>query len=147
MPGAVVLRSDTERKALFDKDEDEKLPAVAYTTGVTLRVYAVIADKARRAAAAGHSVILDAVFGEPSERLLAEASAAVLGVRFHGLFLEAPLATRIKRVGARSRDASDADAAVARAQESHDLGPLEWTRIDAAGAPEDTLGNARAQLP
>jgi uncharacterized protein len=147
MPGAVVLRSDTERKALFDKDEDEKLPAVAYTTGVTLRVYAVIADKARRAAAAGHSVILDAVFGQPSERLLAEASAAVLGVRFHGLFLEAPLATRIKRVGARSRDASDADAAVARAQESHDLGPLEWTRIDAAGAPEDTLGNARAQLP
>jgi aminoglycoside phosphotransferase family enzyme/predicted kinase len=147
MPGAVVLRSDAERKALFDKDEDEKLPAAGYAASVTLRVYAVIADKARRAAAAGHSVILDAVYGEPSERLLAEASAAVLGVRFHGLFLEAPLATRLERVGARSRDASDADAAVVRAQESHDLGPLEWTRIDAAGAPGDTLGSARAQLP
>ena len=97
-------------------------------------------------AAAGHSVILDAVFARPTERLLAEASAAVPGVRFHGLFLEAPLATRIARVGGRSRDASDADAAVARAQESYDLGALTWTRIDASEAPEDTLRGAQARL-
>ena len=29
-PGAVVLRSDIERKALFGKDEQDKLPADAY---------------------------------------------------------------------------------------------------------------------
>jgi aminoglycoside phosphotransferase family enzyme/predicted kinase len=146
MPGAVVLRSDAERKALFGKAESEKLPPEAYAASVTRQVYAAIADQARRALAAGHSVILDAVFAQPAERLLAEASAAVLGVAFHGLFLEAPLATRLARVGGRSRDASDADAAAARAQESYDLGPLTWTRIDASGTPEDTLRGAQARL-
>jgi aminoglycoside phosphotransferase family enzyme/predicted kinase len=147
MPGAVVLRTDAERKALFGKDDDEKLPAAAYAAEVTLRVYAVIADKARRAVAGGQSAIMDAVFGQPSERALAEASASVLGVPFHGFFLEAPLATRLARVGARSRDASDADAAVVRAQERYDLGPLQWTLIDASGTPADTLRQARAQVP
>jgi uncharacterized protein len=146
LPGAVVLRSDAERKALFGKDEGERLPPAAYTAEVTRQVYAVIADKARRAAAAGHSVILDAVFGHAGERDLAEASAAALGIAFRGLFLEAPLAARLARVGGRSRDASDADAAVVRAQESYDLGALDWTRIDASGSPEDTLQRAREAL-
>jgi aminoglycoside phosphotransferase family enzyme/predicted kinase len=147
LPGAVVLRSDAERKALLGKPESEKLPPQAYAAEVTAQVYAVIADKARRALAAGHSAVLDAVFARPDERLIAEASAAVLGSAFHGLFLEAPLATRLARVGSRSRDASDADAAVALAQESHDLGPLAWTRIDAADSLDDTLRQARSQLP
>jgi uncharacterized protein len=147
MPGAVVLRSDAERKALFGRQEDEKLPPAAYAAEVTSRVYAVIADKARRAAAAGHSAILDAVFARPQEREMAETTAALLGVAFHGFFLEVPLATRLARVGARDRDASDADAAVVHAQESHDLGPLTWRRIDAAGSPADTLRQALAQLP
>ena len=54
-PGAVVLRSDVERKALFGKDELEPLPPEAYAPEVTARVYAAIIDKARRAVAAGHS--------------------------------------------------------------------------------------------
>jgi hypothetical protein len=87
------------------------------------------------------------VFAQPGERALAEASAALLGVAFRGFFLEAPLATRLERVGARRRDASDADAAVVLAQESYDLGPLGWTRIDAAGTLEDTWQRARSHLP
>jgi hypothetical protein len=146
MPGAVVLRSDAERKALFGRPEAEKLPPQAYAADVTAQVYAVIAEKARRAIAAGHAAILDAVFARPQERQVAEASAAVLGVAFHGFFLEAPLATRLTRVGSRSRDASDADAAVALAQEGYDLGPLAWTRIDAAGSLEDTVRQARSHL-
>ena len=72
--------------------------------------------------------------------------AQALGVPFHGLFLDADLATRIGRVGSRSRDASDADADVARAQASYDLGALGWARVDASGTPEETLGRARAAL-
>jgi len=145
-PGAVVLRTDVERKTLFAKDEHDKLPADAYSAEMTARVYAAVADKARRALAAGHSVVVDAVFAKPQERAAVGECAHALGVPFHGLFLDADLATRIDRVGARGRDASDADAAVARAQASYDLGALDWVRVDASGSPEDTLGRARTAM-
>jgi uncharacterized protein len=145
-PGAVVLRSDVERKALFGRSEDEALPPDAYLPDVTARVYSVILDKARRAAAAGQSAILDAMFARPHERFGAERSAAVLGVPFRGIFLETDMATRLGRVGAREADASDADAAVARAQETFDLGPLDWIRVDASGTLEETLARARNAL-
>jgi uncharacterized protein len=146
-PGAaVVIRSDVERKTLFGKAEDERLPEEAYAPAVTVRVYATILDKARRVVSAGHSAIVDAVYAEPQERAAVERSAAALGVRFHGLFLVADLDTRVARVGGRRRDASDADTAVARAQEQYDLGALGWARIDATGTIDDTLARAKAAL-
>jgi uncharacterized protein len=145
-PGAVVLRSDIERKALFGRGENDKLPPIAYDPLVTARVYATIADKARRAVAAGHSVILDAVFAREEERRLVAQSAQALAVPLRCLFLEADLSTRLARVGDRRHDASDADATVARHQEGYDLGKLDWPRIDASGSPQDTLSRARHHL-
>jgi aminoglycoside phosphotransferase family enzyme/predicted kinase len=146
MPGAVVVRSDVERKTLFGAGETEKLPAAAYAPEVTARVYGAIADKACRIVAAGHSAIVDAVFATPQERdaLTAAAKAAKLPVQ--GLFLTADLATRIARVGERRLDASDADAAVVQSQESYDLGALSWPKIDASGTLAETLGHVRAAL-
>jgi predicted kinase len=138
-----VLRTDVERKALFGKDETEPLPREAYEPAVTARVYDSVVDKARRVIAAGHSAIVDAVFAKPQERVAVEQAAASLAVPFHGLFLEAALNTRIDRVGSRALDASDANAAVAQAQESYDLGDLTWSRLDASGRPEETLARAR----
>jgi uncharacterized protein len=146
VPGAVVLRSDVERKTLLGSDEYDRLPPEGYAPRLTGRVYATIADRSRRVAAAGHCAIVDAVFAKPKERELMAQSAAILGVSFRGLFLQADLATRMARVGARGRDASDADAGVASAQESYDLGPIDWTSIDASGNPEETLARARAAL-
>ena len=145
-PGAVVLRSDLERKALFGMAENDPLPADAYAPEVTARVYGMLLDKARRALAAGQSAIVDAVFARSQERIVAERSAAVLGVPFRGIFLEADLATRVARIAARESDASDADAAVARAQEDYDLGPLDWRRVDASGTPDETLMRAKAAI-
>ena len=145
-PGAVVIRSDVERKALFGKAETEPLPSAAYTPSTTLRVYCTVADKARRAIAAGHSAVIDAVFATPGEREGVERSAAALGAPFHGLFLVADLDTRVSRIGGRRDDASDADAKIARAQESYELGALGWTRIDASGSLEETLARAKAAL-
>ncbi len=139
-PGAVVLRSDVERKALFGRQEHEKLPEEAYAPMVTARVYATIVDKARRVVAAGHAAIVDAVFAQPGERRVVEQSAAILGVAFHGLFLDADIAMRLARVGARGRDASDADAAVARQQESYDLSALDWPRDRRLGQPGRDAG-------
>jgi aminoglycoside phosphotransferase family enzyme/predicted kinase len=146
VPGAVVLRSDVERKILFGKRAEERLPPDAYLPNVTAQVYCTIVDKARRLLAAGHSAIIDAVFARPQEREVAERSAAILGVPFRGIFLDAPLDARIARVRGREADASDADAAVARAQESLDLGQLDWVKIDASGTLEDTRKRAKGAL-
>jgi predicted kinase len=144
LPGAVVLRSDIERKALFGAPETARLPSAAYETSVTTRVYASLVEKARRVVAARHSVIVDAVFAREDERAALETAAE--GIAFTGLFLIADLPTRVARIGGRLADASDADAAVARAQESYDVGNLTWTNVDASGTPEETLARAQSAM-
>jgi uncharacterized protein len=144
VPGAIILRSDIERKALFDVRETARLPAAAYTLDVTDRVYAILNDKAHRVLAAGHSAVVDAVFARAEERTALEAAAK--GASFTGLFLTADLPARIARVGSRSGDAADADAAVARAQERYELGPMSWGHVDASGTPEETLADAVAAM-
>jgi hypothetical protein len=144
LPGAVVLRSDVERKALFKVGETDRLPDRGYSVETTARVYTLLAEKARRVTAAGYSVIVDAVFAEPAERTAIANSAN--GVPFQGLFLTAGLETRIARVSSRSGDASDAGTAVARKQEDFDLGHIAWSKVDASGTPDETLLRAEAML-
>ncbi len=146
MPGAVIIRSDVERKMMFGVAETEKLPEQAYAAEVTERVYGVLIDKARRILAAGHAAIIDAVFAQPAEREALAAAAKSAGVRLQGLFLTADLASRLARVGSRSGDASDAGREVAQAQQAYDLGRLDWRQIDASGSVADTLAHARAAL-
>jgi aminoglycoside phosphotransferase family enzyme/predicted kinase len=166
-PGAVVLRSDVERKALAGVArgtgvadvagaadvvgaagvaETERLPAACYTPQRTAQVYAVLGEKAQRIVAAGHSAVVDAVFAKPEEREGLRAVARAHGVAFRGLFLTADMATRLARVEARQADASDADAAVVRAQETYDLGRNDWTLLDASGTSDETLARAAAAL-
>jgi len=145
-PGAVLLRSDVERKALFGVAETERLPASAYAHDVTARVYAALVRKARRVLAAGHSAIVDAVFASAGERTQIAQAAGGTGPTFHGLFLTADLAVRVARVGTRTGDASDADARIARAQEQYDLGTMTWLEVDASGTPDETLARAQAAL-
>lgn len=146
VPGALVLRSDVERKALFGVRAEERLPQEAYQPGVSERVYGVLNDKAQRVARAGYSAIVDAVFAKASERAAIESVARAARASFHGLFLTADLTTRLKRVGGRGPDASDATAAVAREQEAYTLGDMNWPLVDASGSPADTLAHARSRL-
>jgi len=145
-PGALVLRSDVERKAMFGVDETTRLPDSAYAPEVTRDVYRLIDDKARRALRAGQGVVLDATFSSARERRAAGAVAAEVGVAFDGLFLEAPLETRLARVGAREADASDADVAIARGQRAEPLGEKGWTALDAGGALNETAALALGRL-
>jgi aminoglycoside phosphotransferase family enzyme len=143
-PGAVWLRSDVTRKTMFGVAETDRLPPDAYRSEATQKVYAALAGKARRALAAGHSVLVDAVFARPEER--AAVAAAANGARFQGLFLNADLGVRVARARRRTGDASDADANVARQQESYDIGTFDWARVDASGTPGQTLRHAQAAL-
>ncbi len=145
-PGAVVLRSDVERKRLWGAGLDETLPEAAYAPDVSLRVFERLRARARRTLAAGTSVVVDAVHGRAEERRDLEAIAGECGVRFDGLWLEAPVDRLVERVRARTGDASDADEAVVRTQLTRDPGPIHWRRIDAAVAPEVLLERARRAL-
>ncbi len=145
-PGALWLRSDLERKAMFGIEETVRLPASAYASDVTRDVYERLIAKAQVALRAGQGVLLDATFATAAERLAAAAAAAEVGVAFAGLFLDAPLATRLERIGSRRADASDADADVARRQRAEPLGEKGWAAVAASGSLSDTTLLARARL-
>jgi len=146
-PGALHLRSDVERKRLFGVTETERLTPDHYRPEVSGEIYAILFNKAERALAAGHGVVVDAVFLKPEERRDLEAVARQAGAAFAGLWLEAPADTLIDRVAARRGDASDADAAVVRSQLARPTGVMSWTRIDARGDRHATLAAAAARLP
>ena len=103
-------------------------------------------EKARIALRAGQTVLLDATFATVAERRAAAGVAADVGVAFAGLFLDAPLATRLQRIASRRDDASDADADVARRQIAEPLGEKGWSTLDASGSLSDTAALARARL-
>ncbi|MBB5049606.1 hypothetical protein HNR60_004387 [Rhodopseudomonas rhenobacensis] len=146
LPGAIVLRTDVIRKQLFNVKDTERLPAEAYHTEVTAEVYKTLAERAAQVLAQGHSAIIDAVFARQDERRAIAEVAARAKTPFDGVFLVADLATRIARVSHRVGDASDADAEVVKAQQAYDAGVIEWTLVDAAGTPEQTLQRASEAL-
>src|SRR4029077_11058874 len=75
-PGALWLRSDLERKAMFGVEETVHLPASAYARDITRDVYQRLIDKARMGLRAGHAVMLDATFAAAAERSAAAGLAA-----------------------------------------------------------------------
>ena len=99
VPGALVFRSDVERKAFYGVTEYERLPPEAYRREISQAVYGIVIDKAARVARAGHSAIVDAVFATAEERAALETAIAGASVEFCGLFLFADLTTRLQRVG------------------------------------------------
>lgn len=146
-PGAVHLRSDLERKAMFDAEETAPLPASTYTPEISARVYAVLHERAEAALRAGQAVIVDAVFAGPGERKAAEDLARRAGVAFHGLWLEAPAPVLRDRVSQRRNDASDATVEVVDKQLNFDTGPISWVRLSSEGSRSALLTAALAALP
>jgi aminoglycoside phosphotransferase family enzyme/predicted kinase len=144
-PGAVLLRSDVLRKRMLHCPEEEKLGPAGYTPEMSERVYDELIRRAV-SAAAGRTVIVDAVFAQASERERIGRRAAEAGLRFQGIWLAASLETRIARIGTRVKDASDADANIARAQEEKDLGSIAWKVINADCSLEETVAQACAAL-
>ena len=127
-PGAVVVRSDVERKRLAGIAPEERLPAGSYTPESSAQVYEAMLARAERALRAGHSVILDAVHARPGERAAAEALGRRLGVPFNGIWLEVPKDVAMQRVAARRDDASDATPQVVGRQYDYELGAIGWQR-------------------
>lgn len=137
-PGAVHLRTDTERKAAATD--------ASYTAQARSAIYQRMLDRARTLLLAGRNVVLDATFQDSGQRAAAETLAQSLALPFKGLWLSAPEATLVSRVASRRGDASDADVDVVRAQIARQPGAPGWTQIDASGTPEATRAAAGAAL-
>lgn len=131
-PGARVLNSDRLRKTLYGVEPTVRLPAEAYAPEVSDTVYALLRDETARAAAAGWSVIVDAVHARPGERDAIEAVARAANIPFAGFWLDTEAALAAERVAARRNDVSDATPQVVDAQRRYEIGAMTWTRIDAS---------------
>lgn len=141
-PGAVHLRSDVERKVMYEWDPQVPLPEGAYSQKISAHVYRRLCDKAERVLKAGHCVIVDAVFAAPAERDDIEDRARNAGASFAGLWLAAPADVLCARVAAREGDESDADVEIVRQQLSYDTGTVTWHRLDVDVSAEDTRDRA-----
>lgn len=143
-PGALVLRTDEARKRRFGLVPEQRLPPEAYAEEVSRAVHAEVFAMARAALAAGHCAVIDAVFLDPRQRAAAEDVARGAGLRFDGVWLEAPLDVLRARIAARRGDASDADEAVLLRAAAVDPGAITWHRIaaddHAAGATMTAIG-------
>jgi predicted kinase len=145
-PGAVILRSDIERKHLAGVAETQRLPAQSYNPATSAIVYETLHLKASVALKSGYSVILDAVHGRSPERNVAEGIALQASVAFTGIWLNAPISVMAGRVTRRTNDASDADAAVVQAQSGYDVGKISWHLLDASVDPKDLANEALCLL-
>lgn len=148
-PGAIHLRSDLERKALFGVEETVRLPAQSYSPETNKTVYEVLCRKAHLALSAGQCMVVDAVYSEPDERSNIEAVACSLGVPFRGLWLMTKdVQQLVARIAARRNDASDATPSLVADQQTWDTGALSqaWTTIDAGAGPDETRRRALVAL-
>jgi aminoglycoside phosphotransferase family enzyme/predicted kinase len=145
-PGAVVVRSDIFRKHLTRTSETEHLPEASYTQAARSRVYDELLSAAATVLPSGYSAIVDAVHGRQAERAAVEAVAVRAGVRFRGLWLEAPQEILEKRIRSRQGDASDATVDVLRSQLGTILVPDNWARVDCSEDERQALRNAERAL-
>lgn len=138
--GAVILRSDAIRKELMAVPEYDALPKAAYTTEVSMRVYAVMEDRAIAVAQQGMPAIADATFTHPDSRARIENRVSEAGLPFRGVWLDVPPEVLIARVRGRGADASDADEKIVGRQLRDDWGQIGWARVPARDLDETVAG-------
>ena len=145
-PGAVHLRSDTERKALIGADPLAHLASSAYTPQARAGIYDRLLTRAGTILTTGHSVVIDATFLNSVDREMATGLATKLGIEVHRFWLDAPLDCLIERVTERRSDASDADADVVRKQYASAAPPRDWQVICARGSVAHSLAQIAPEL-
>ena len=134
--GARYLSSDRQRKTLHGVAPETRLPPEAYEPECSEQVYRALIARAERLAAAGVTVVTDAVFARPDERRRIAAAAEAACVPFHGFWLDAPPELLRERVARRRGGPSDATLSVLDAQLSRQPGQITWTRLDATSRPQ-----------
>jgi len=129
-PGAILLRSDAERKAEFGVAETYDLGLDHYSRENSRRTYERVLEKTESAARAGYPVIVDATFLDVEQRQEIAAVATRTGVEFFGFWLSAPVEVMRRRIEGRQNDASDAGVEILDLQLEKYRAAEEWSAID-----------------
>jgi len=146
-PGARIVESDRIRKALHGVPPETRLPETAYRPEVSERVYREMAWRAERILAEGGSVVADAVFDRPSDRMRIEQVVNGRGLPFLGIWLDAAPDVLWHRVDRRRGGPSDATVDILSRQLEKDAGAVSWRGRDAARSPARIVADILAALP
>jgi hypothetical protein len=123
MIGAIRIRSDVERKRMYDRehtgDTKSEVDQGIYTSQASEQTYSRLQELASHMIKSGYSVIVDAAFLKHEQRQPFQLLAESLGVRYHILEVTAPADTLRQRIIERKHDISDADLAVLEHQLSN----------------------------
>lgn len=127
--GAIRIRSDVERKRLYDLQAETRAETSVgqglYQASITEQTYARLAEFAQTIIQSGFTVIVDATFLQSQYRKQFKQLASKLSVPFKILDFQAPINVLETRVITRQKiavDASDADLNVLKHQlTNHDL--------------------------
>ena len=134
--GVVRVRADVERKRLFGlapQASSAAVPGGIYTAEASQRTHEALAQAARWALGAGHTVLVDATFLNPAMRQRFMALAAQAQVRCRILSFEAPLAVLRERVRSRQLAGGDASEASVQVLES------QWAAAQPLSPAEEAL--------
>jgi aminoglycoside phosphotransferase family enzyme/predicted kinase len=112
----IRLRSDVERKRLYDLAPDAGSGGTIYTPEATERTYARLAELAETILRAGWSVIVDAAFLKRAERDAFRAHARRLSVPFALIAPQVSPDELARRIRARRNDPSEATVEVMEQQ-------------------------------
>ena len=121
--GAIRIRSDIERKRLFNvainDNASNAIDAGIYSKQASQVTYTKLTELASDVIGAGYSVIVDAAFLNYEQREPFQFLASRLGVPYIILETTAPAEVLRQRIGQRKHDVSDADLAVLEYQLSN----------------------------
>ncbi|GAA4409222.1 hypothetical protein GCM10011450_23230 [Advenella faeciporci] len=151
--GGIRLRSDTERKRLFNKALKNGLVVnkeVLYSPEASQRVYARLLELAEKLLQAGFIAVVDAVFLHQDDRVLFHNLANRLGVPFRLVSCEAPeniMENRIVKRAQAGKDPSDATVEVLNAQAgSFEPVPGNWEEFSSRVVNDGSLEDLRQKV-
>jgi len=119
--GAFQIRSDLERKRLFDyrplEQTGSNIDSGVYSPQASIKTYLHLKELAQAVLEAGFPVIIDAAFLKAGQRDLFRQLAAGCGVPFHIINFQASDQELYRRIKQRQDDASEATVAVLHQQQ------------------------------
>jgi len=138
--GMIRIRSDIERKRLFNISSTIKMPdeidTGIYSAEASQQTYKKLAELVSKIISAGYSVIVDAAFLKHQQREPFQQLAAHLNLPYVIIEITAPADVLRQRITKRKNDVSDADLSVLENQLAN-YQPLQESEISSA-IPVDT---------